>query len=183
MNISCLLLSFRMNSFPYSDSQGDFSITVLWKQTTWTLDWGRVFLQHELTFKHASSVHLTETEMPNTSKHSPILPSRDAFSHLHAGNSTKEQETSAKVWFCCWSGISEREPKTGRADPAGHLLMTRTAKIHDSTERGTEERTEAVWKDQPCWPGATWLRAPPEHSPPICSDQHLLDKNHSLHSS
>lgn len=84
---------------------------------------------------------------------------------------------------CCWPGVSEKEPKTGRAEPAGHLLMTRTAKIHDSTERGTEEQTEAVWKDQLCWPGVIWLRAPQEHSPPICSDQHLLDKNHSLHSS
>lgn len=147
---------------------------------------GRVFLQQELTYKQpcgrrasASWVHFTEAETPNTSKYSlmPLSCYCDAFAHLHAG-------TSAKVWLLLtWI---QRERTKNEKSRDGRTLLTRSAKIHDSTERGTEEQREAVRKDR----GSamlTWcnlaVRAPSDHTPPICSDWHLLDKNHSLHSS
>lgn len=95
---------------------------------------------------------------------------------------TDYQKTSAQVWLLLTWILRERtKTETGR-----HLLLTRSAKIHNSAGRGTEEQREAVWRDR----GSamlTWsnlaMRDPSDHTPSICSWLTLLDKNNCLHSS
>lgn len=100
------------------------------------------------------------------------------------GNSTDYQKTSVQVWLLLTWILRERS-KNETGETARHLLLTRSAKIHDSAGRGTEEQKEAVWRDS----GSamlTWsnlaLRDPSAHTPPICSWLTLLDKNNCLHS-
>lgn len=84
---------------------------------------------------------------------------------------------------------SERE-KRG-AETAGHLLLTQSAKIHDSTGMELKNRGRLCEEivGQPCWPGITLLweilqttlvQDPHPPNPPLTP---ILDKNNSLHSS